>query len=203
MGKRDENRREKLKRISTAARELFTEKGYEGATIREIAGRAGVATGTIFLYAPSKQALALMVFDEDTRRVTEQSLMTLDRTASPVDQLTHVLGGYLRLFDSQPDLSRALLKEISFAKPQDDEPHPALHAENLIRPLSMLVTIWKAQGHVASGVDPELAAMNIIAIHFQHILGLLTGLIGSVDEVIEHLRSALDLAFEGIAPVDD
>lgn len=200
MGRREQNRREKLRRIREAARELFTERGYEGATIREIARRAGVATGTIFLYAPSKQALALLVFDEDTRRVTEESLLSLDRGAPPVEQLTHVLSAYLRLFDAQPELTRALLREISFAPPEPDRPHPALHAENLIRPLSMLVTLWKAQGHVASDVDPELAAMNIIAIHYQHILALLSELIGPVDEVIEHLRAALELAFRGISP---
>jgi hypothetical protein len=92
------------------------------------------------------------------------------------------------------------MSRVRFAAPEPDRPHPALHAENLIRPLSMLVTLWKSQGHVASDVDPELAAMNFIAIHYPHILALLSELIGPVDEVIEHLRAALELAFRGISP---
>lgn len=200
MGKREANRREKLQRIRKAARELFTERGYEGATIRDIADRAGVATGTIFLYAPSKQALAVMVFDEDTRRVMEEALLTLDRSASPVDQLTHMLGSFLRLFADQPGLTRALLRQISFAAPEEDEAHPALHAENLIRPLAMLLTMWKAQGLVRADVDPDLAAVTIVAIHYQHILAVLSEALGPVDEVVEHLRAAFELAFEGIAP---
>jgi AcrR family transcriptional regulator len=43
--------------IMTAASEVFSKKGYTAATITEIAKTAGVATGTIYLYYPSKRDL--------------------------------------------------------------------------------------------------------------------------------------------------
>lgn len=43
--------------ILTAAREIFSKKGYTAATIPEIAKLAGVAAGTIYLYYPSKRDL--------------------------------------------------------------------------------------------------------------------------------------------------
>ena len=44
--------------LLSAARSVFARKGYEGATVSEIVGRAGVAQGTFYLYFPGKDALA-------------------------------------------------------------------------------------------------------------------------------------------------
>lgn len=53
-----EQRRE---RILKAALDEFSNRGYEGATIPEIARVAGVAAGTIYLYYPSKRELFVSV----------------------------------------------------------------------------------------------------------------------------------------------
>src|SRR3954468_16198465 len=52
---RPANRRSEL---LSAARTVFGKKGYDGATVSEIVGRAGVAQGTFYLYFPGKDALA-------------------------------------------------------------------------------------------------------------------------------------------------
>ena len=65
VDRRESNKLQKRRRILSAARAVFTESGYDGANIREIAKRAGVATGTIFLYAPDKRELLLWVISED------------------------------------------------------------------------------------------------------------------------------------------
>jgi AcrR family transcriptional regulator len=48
---------DKLRRIKDAARGLFLAKGFEDTTTREIAIRAGVGIGTIFVYAENKRDL--------------------------------------------------------------------------------------------------------------------------------------------------
>jgi AcrR family transcriptional regulator len=50
----DPNRRED---ILKAAREIFKQNGYARAHVAEIARRAGVAKGTVYLYFASKQAM--------------------------------------------------------------------------------------------------------------------------------------------------
>jgi AcrR family transcriptional regulator len=47
--------------ILTAARELFADQGYEETTIVHIAGRAGVAVGTVYLYFRNKHDILLDV----------------------------------------------------------------------------------------------------------------------------------------------
>lgn len=47
--------------ILNAALEIFARKGYAAATVPEIAESAGVATGTIYIYYPSKRELFVAV----------------------------------------------------------------------------------------------------------------------------------------------
>ncbi|MFP3553000.1 TetR/AcrR family transcriptional regulator [Paraburkholderia sp. SIMBA_049] len=44
--------------IMTAGVEVFTEKGYDAATMTEIAARSGTAIGSLYRFFPTKEALA-------------------------------------------------------------------------------------------------------------------------------------------------
>ena len=67
-------RRSRL-RVIEAATELFAEKGYEGTSINEVARRAEVSVGLACRYFPSKEHLALALYDrlavELAHRATE------------------------------------------------------------------------------------------------------------------------------------
>ncbi|MHC5111929.1 MAG: TetR/AcrR family transcriptional regulator [Planctomycetota bacterium] len=52
-------KQETRERIVEAAQKLFFDKGLEQATTRDIASAAGIASGTLFNYFPSKESLAL------------------------------------------------------------------------------------------------------------------------------------------------
>lgn len=52
------------KRILKAARSLLGKKGFAGTTTRDIAAKAGIATGTLFNYFPNKEALAMVLIAE-------------------------------------------------------------------------------------------------------------------------------------------
>jgi AcrR family transcriptional regulator len=46
-------------RILDCSRELFASKGFDGASTRDIARAAEIATGTLFNYFPTKEAIAM------------------------------------------------------------------------------------------------------------------------------------------------
>lgn len=48
-----------------AALELFTDRSYAATTVPDIAQRAGVASGTIYRYFPSKEALANAIYQRE------------------------------------------------------------------------------------------------------------------------------------------
>lgn len=61
--------------IFESALRLFREKGFEAATMREVAARAGVALGAAYYYFPSKEAIIQSYYDivqaEHARRVDD------------------------------------------------------------------------------------------------------------------------------------
>jgi AcrR family transcriptional regulator len=64
MGLRESRKQATRARVLAAARDLFEEVGYEAATIRVIATRAGVATGSVFTTFDSKKAILQAVMAE-------------------------------------------------------------------------------------------------------------------------------------------
>src|SRR3954463_12874398 len=60
------------RRVLEAARRLFMERGYEAATIRDIAGAAGLSTGAVFASFLDKTDLFNAVMAEDFQRQVEQ-----------------------------------------------------------------------------------------------------------------------------------
>jgi len=65
---KDENRKHMMgktrERLVNAAVEEFAREGYEGANINRITQAAGVATGTIYNYFPSKNEMMLTILSE-------------------------------------------------------------------------------------------------------------------------------------------
>ena len=58
-----------LERIHAAATAEFLEKGYQGASLRNIVKTAGVTTGALYGYYDSKEALFAGLVDEPYRHV--------------------------------------------------------------------------------------------------------------------------------------
>lgn len=70
-----------------AALELFVEKGFAATRAEEVAARAGVSKGTLFLYFPSKEELFKAVVRENLSRVVQESASELDGFEGPSDAL--------------------------------------------------------------------------------------------------------------------
>jgi AcrR family transcriptional regulator len=70
----DPNRRED---ILKAAREVFKQSGYAKAHVAEIAQRAGVAKGTVYLYFESKQAMLDALCDRYQEMIADALLLSL------------------------------------------------------------------------------------------------------------------------------
>ncbi len=62
--KRERRKQARPGELLDAALDLFVEKGYAATRVEEVAARAGVSKGTLFLYFPSKEALFKAVVRE-------------------------------------------------------------------------------------------------------------------------------------------
>src|ERR1700758_1884347 len=61
VGRRERNKQDKLDRIRAAASELFALHGVDEVTTQQIADKADIGAGTLFLYAKTKGELLLLV----------------------------------------------------------------------------------------------------------------------------------------------
>jgi AcrR family transcriptional regulator len=69
---REEQRAARKELILSAARDLFAEKDFRSVTAREIARRAGVSPGTLYLYYETLDELFLDIFFAGAQDVTER-----------------------------------------------------------------------------------------------------------------------------------
>jgi AcrR family transcriptional regulator len=63
------------RRIYATAIALIGERGYEAATLREVASRAGVSPALLYRYFPSKRAVVLALYDELSERFAAEAAM--------------------------------------------------------------------------------------------------------------------------------
>jgi len=68
-GKRAQNKLQNRRAILTAAREVFAEVGYEAASVRDIIGRTGLASGTFYNYYRSKEEIAQAIASDAAMRL--------------------------------------------------------------------------------------------------------------------------------------
>jgi AcrR family transcriptional regulator len=87
LRRREQNKREKLERIRSAALKLFSLQGYESTTMRQVAAEAGVALGTLSLYASDKRDLSLLAFNEHINSLLEKGVKAAWRDKdAPLEQ---------------------------------------------------------------------------------------------------------------------
>jgi len=113
-GKRELNKQDKLRRIADAARKLFIANGYDEASTRQIAVRAGVALGTLFLYAANKRDLLFLVVNDELEDVAAKAAAAVRTDVTLVQNLIAALRPLYEFFGKQPGLSRLTLREMMF-----------------------------------------------------------------------------------------
>ena len=97
-------------RVISAARDLFVEVGYEAATIRMIAERAGVATGSVFTTFPSKLEILKLVMEERLDRLyAELDSVTPHLRGSVADRLCSIMAVHYDFEMKRPRLFTAYL----------------------------------------------------------------------------------------------
>lgn len=194
---RDDNKREKLARIREAAAELFTTRGFDETSVAEVAARAGVAKGTVFLYAETKADLVALVFEERLRAVVAAALAELDLEQPLARELTRVFARFFDVYEPRPALARLFVRELSFAGGNAARVRDAVDRE-LLAGLAAHVEARKARGEIAADVPSILVATNAFALYLLALLGWLAGAAPTRARAEEHLGTSLELACRGL-----
>ena len=121
VGRRERNKQVKLERITAAARELFAEHGVDDVTTQQVAEKADIGTGTLFLYAKTKGELLLLVQNSGYVDALEQGRAAAQRIPDALDAIMAIISPIVECNRIQVDNGRTYLKELVFGDPE--EPH--------------------------------------------------------------------------------
>lgn len=137
---------QRVESILLAARNLFTQKGFEATTVAEIAGHIGLAEATVYKYFPTKRALLIKVLARWYEELFGDCIRALAETQDPLQRLHLLVHRHLRALRDEPLLCRLMFHEI---RSEYDYHGSELHALNR-RYTGFLLDV--VQAGVAAGV---------------------------------------------------
>ncbi len=165
-GRRERNKAEMLARIKRAARALFSRRGVEATTIRDIAEAADIGLGTMFSYAANKQELLVMIFLDEVDPAVDRALGAVPERPL-LDQVTHVLGAIVAHHQDNPGLARVFVKETPFI---DGRRYGlAGFMTKLLAGMEHLIERAKERGELERGVPAAMLARNLFGLFFQQL----------------------------------
>jgi AcrR family transcriptional regulator len=104
-----------------AAAHVFVERGFYGATVREIAGRAGFTNPVLYYHFGCKEELYDAVIRGGFERFRELVTDALDFDTDAITQLRAIATAYLRFGREDPIRLRALYAELFRPRRADPE----------------------------------------------------------------------------------
>jgi AcrR family transcriptional regulator len=195
LGLRERKKLDKSKRIKAAAKTVFREKGYVQATMREVSDLAGVAAGTLFLYARDKRDLLLSIVNDDLDRLTDEQMAQIDPRARLIDQLVQLLRSRYDYWAVDRVLSLHALQEVVLSFPGDpfDRRRRVLTAH-----MAELVTKQQDTGRVRRDEPADAIADLLQMIYLSAVRAWLRNFDESVDSGLKQLRDFFRLALRGV-----
>jgi TetR/AcrR family transcriptional regulator, cholesterol catabolism regulator len=158
-----DNRRDALVR---AAAQLFREKGFEGTTIRDIAGAVGMQSGSPFYHFANKHELLMAVMEEGLRLGLERTHAVVDAEGlTPVERFRRLVRAhYGILHETGSDFIPVML--------YDWRSLPAPYRRRIVELKDRYDALWQttldalhAEGRL--GADARIARLMILgAINF-------------------------------------
>ena len=202
LGQRERNKIDKLRRIKDAARELFIAKGFDDTTTREIALRAGVGLGTIFVYAANKRDLLFLIANDELENITKEAEASVSEQASLLDNLMDVFGRHYRFFRRQPALSRLVLREMVFYNSGAQAGRFQQTREQLIELIGNAVQLAIMQKTASASDTPQFIGWTIFCIFQVELRRWLAHDDPNLREGMAALQRALTLFIRGMNPTE-
>ena len=197
-GRLERGRRSRA-RIRRAARELFREKGFDGATLRAIAERAGMGASSIYRHVESKEELLIAELAELQEEAWRRFRLADERDASTRARVERFLGVQHALLVADRDLTRIALRATTRPEARVARQVLALHD----RTIGLLVEILQ-MGRMRADLDRQADVLTAARALFHITLGAripwAVGLV-SDDACLDSIREGVGLLFRGLERV--
>lgn len=197
LGLRERNKADKLLRIKSSAKQLFERQGYDSTTTKQIADVAGIAAGTVFLYAKTKDEILYLIYEEDLTRVREAAYAAVHPGANLLEGVYTVFAGFFKYYGESPELARAFIRRFVFIDPMMSERYMSFQHDTFEK-IASLVIRAQTRGEAAPDIDPLVAVSNFWAIYCSCLVFFLQAGSVSIESGLAHLRRSLELMCTGL-----
>ena len=196
-GRRERNKQETLERIKAAAEAVFIEKGFDDASIREIATRAEVGVGTVFNYAADKRDLLFLVVNEKLERTNRKAFQDVPESLPLVEQVLVVFRYYYLFYAENTEISRYMLQESTLfgAGPQGQRFQE--HRGQIADHMTALIRRAQEAGKISPKESPELIAELVLSILGRQVRIWIRNDKPEVESGLIPLRDLLSLMMKG------
>ncbi|MGA0567363.1 TetR/AcrR family transcriptional regulator [Rathayibacter sp. KR2-224] len=183
-GRRERNKQEKLDRIMAGAKELFAERGVDDVTTQEIADRADIGAGTLFLYAKSKAELLLLVQNSTYAEALEQGKSAAQGIRDPLDALMAIVRPVVECNRKQIDNGRTYLREIVFGDPAEPNHRAAL--ELTVQTEEAIRAVLLRDGRI--GEKDAATRAHLVSAAMFIAMAATNNIAAPVNEVVQEIR---------------
>ncbi|TCN32730.1 TetR family transcriptional regulator [Kribbella orskensis] len=184
VGRRERNKQQKLDRITAAAQALFAERGVDEVTTQEIADKADIGAGTLFLYAKTKGELLLLVQNSTYADALAQGRSAAKHIPDLLDAVLAIVRPVVECNRKQVDNGRTYLREIVFGDPQ--EPHHRDALALTVQTEKAIADVLQRDERINSG-DAATLAHIVSAIMFVSMAATLN-IANPPDEIVKEIR---------------
>ncbi|MFI5719502.1 TetR/AcrR family transcriptional regulator [Nocardia sp. NPDC051750] len=184
VGRRERNKQQKLDRITAAAGELFAEYGVDEVTTQQIADKADVGTGTVFLYVKTKGELLLLVQNAHYIEALERGRAAAENIPDVLDAVMAIIRPIVGCNRTQIDNGRTYLREMVFGDPEEPHHRDALAVVGQTE--EAIAAVLRRNGRVEEA-DATRRAHIVSAIMFL-AMAATANIAHSVDEIVEDIR---------------
>ena len=105
-------KKSKKELLFSAAMSIIGERGYAGASVDEIAAKAGVAKGVVYYYFDSKAALAEQLIKSGLEFLAVRLKRAIEPSMTPQEALTALAHEQMRQIEKRRDFAKFLLSEM-------------------------------------------------------------------------------------------
>lgn len=184
-------------RIRAAATELFRERGFDGATLREIAKRAGMGASSIYRHVRSKEELLV----DELARLQEDTWLRFrkqdDRNAPTRDRVHRFLLTQHELFIEDRDFTTIAMRAISKTEERVARDVLMLHDRTVGLVMEILQMGRMRNRDLARSVDVMEAARVIFHVTQGARIPWAHGLLDDA-ACLDAIQRGVDLVFTGI-----
>ncbi|HVL60305.1 MAG TPA: helix-turn-helix domain-containing protein [Microbacterium sp.] len=184
VGRRERNKQAKLERITAAARELFAEHGVDEVTTQQIAEKADIGTGTLFLYAKTKGELLLLVQNSGYIDALEEGRAAAQSIPDALDAVMAIIRPIVECNRIQVDNGRTYLRELVFG--DAEEPHHRDALALTVQTEEAIASVMRRDDRIGSD-DAATLARVVSATMF---IGMASpaNVARTVDDILQEIR---------------